>query len=166
MIIDAFFFLLLPTAELNKISCRLCLSVPFYFYLSGEWLIGLSVNKLHVPQCHPIRLMWRLIHKQTHFEPVYCCKAMVLSRIFNVIIFKLLSQMNTKSVLLGWFWQMDILLNNVVAFALEIKSHKSYLSNLSVLLFCSVSVNIIKLWSNYNASNVTFRTKIVSAFSL
>lgn len=106
--------------------------------------------------------MWRLIQKQTHFKSVYCCKAMVLSGILNVI-FNFLCQMDKKSMLLGWFWQIGILLNNVVL-ALDMKSHKSNLCNLSVVLFCSASANIIKFSSNYNANNVTFSTKIVSIF--
>ena len=73
---------------------------------------------------------------------------------WKFVTFKFLPQLD--------FERLGILLKKFVVFALEMKS--PYLSNLSVVLFCSASVNIIIFLYNYNASNLTARTDCVSIF--
>ena len=133
----------------------LYLSVSFYFYPTEEWVIGLPFNKLHVLQCSLRVAMWRLIQKQTYFKSVSCCKAMVISRSLKIWHFQNLA-------LVGFCITRHI--TKIVVIALETKS--PYLSILSVVFFCSASVNIVTFLYNYSASNLTTRTETVSEFSL
>lgn len=113
----------------------------------------------------PVWLMWRQTQKEACFLSLSCCKAMVIYRFLRAYFQTLAPDgYQVYVVMLCWFEGLGIFLSDVV-FALEMKSHKSYLSNLSVLLFSSASVNIIIFLSNYNTAG-TARTKTVSAFSL
>lgn len=114
--------ILLPTAEV--IFLPLYLSVSFYFYPTGEWHIGLPFNELHVLRCSLRVAMWRLIQKQTYFQSVSCCKAMVISRSLKVWHFQILAPF-------GFCTTRHI--TKIVVIALEIKS--PYLSILSCSVF-------------------------------